>query len=57
MKLGMVANACNPALERLKQEDLEFQVSLGYTANSRLTYIGPISNKKEKKKIQTRSPH
>lgn len=33
-KSGMVVHTCNPAFERLRQEDLQFKNSLYYTANN-----------------------
>jgi hypothetical protein len=40
---SMVVHACNPALGRLRQEDCEFEASLGYIAK-----MSPKKRKKEK---------
>jgi hypothetical protein len=43
-KLGMVVHTCNPSTWRLRQEDGEFQASLGYR-------VKPCLRKKKKGKL------
>jgi hypothetical protein len=47
------ANACNPSTQRLRQEDCQFEASLGYVASSRPAWATqgghPVSNKKQNK--------
>jgi hypothetical protein len=52
-ELGMVVHTCNPCTWELRQEDLEFEASLDYTASLRLAWTCetlPQTKKKKKKK-------
>jgi hypothetical protein len=35
-ELGMMIQVCNPALQRLRQEDCKFQASLGYIKKTKM---------------------
>jgi hypothetical protein len=52
-ELGMVEHTCNPCTWELRQEDLEFEASLDYTASLRLAWTRetlPQTKKKKKEK-------